>query len=130
MLLTERQREFLEGRHYAVIGTLNPDGSIHQTVVWYLLEGEQIRFSIGAESVKARNLRRNPTIAVTIEDGVRYLSLSGVAVVEPADPELRRRLALRYLGPERVEEWLARRPDAPRASVRVTVRRVHGQGVA
>lgn len=52
MLLTERQREFLEGRHYAVIGTLNADGSIHQTVVWYLLEGEQIRFSIGAESVK------------------------------------------------------------------------------
>ncbi len=129
MRLTERQREFLEGRHYAVVGTLNADGSIQQTVVWYLLEGDQIRFSVGANSVKAQNLRRNPTITVTIEDGIRYLSMSGTALVEAADPALRRRLALRYLSPERVDEWLARRPDVPRATVRMSIRRVYGQGV-
>ena len=127
--LTSAQRELLDGRHYAVIGTLNADGSIQQTVVWYMLDGEVIRFSLGAESVKARNLRRTPTISLTIEDGPRYLTLSGQATVEPSDPELRLRLATRYLGPERAAEWLTRRPDAPRASVRMLIKRVYGQGV-
>ncbi|GAB4426466.1 MAG: PPOX class F420-dependent oxidoreductase [Chloroflexi bacterium OHK40] len=129
MILSDTRREFLAGRHYGVVGTLNADGSIHQTVVWFVLDGDQIRFSIGAGSVKARNLRRSPTIALTVEDGPRYLTLSGTAVVEPADPALRRRLAERYLGPERVDEWLARRPDAPRASVRMTITRAYGQGI-
>jgi PPOX class probable F420-dependent enzyme len=129
MSLSETQRAFLDQRHYAVIGTLNADGSIQQTVVWYLLDGDVVRISIGAASVKARNLQRNPTIALTVEDGVRYLTLSGTATVEPADPELRQRLAARYLPPERVEEWLARRPDAARASIRMTIVKVYGQSV-
>jgi len=129
MLVTSAQRTLLDGRHYAIVGTLNGDGSIQQTMVWYLLDAAEIRFSVGASSAKASNLRRNPTITVTITDGPRYLSLRGEAVVEPADPELRLRLALRYLGPEQADAWLARRPDAPRASVRVVIRRVYGQGV-
>ena len=129
MTLTPAQREFLGGRHYAIVGTLNHDGSIQQTVVWYLLDGDAIRFSIGAGSVKARNLRRSPTISVTIEDGPRSLSLGGTAVVEPADPQLRLALAQRYLGPDRAAEWVARRPEAPRASVRMTITRTYGQGV-
>lgn len=128
-LLNLAQRNFLAGRHYAVVATLYPDGSIQQTVVWYLLEDEDIRFGIGANSIKARNLRLNPTISLTIEDGPRYLTLSGTAAVEPADPALRRRLAERYLGAEQVEAWLARRPDAPRATVRMQIRRVYGQGI-
>jgi PPOX class probable F420-dependent enzyme len=128
-VLNSAQRTFLDGRHYAVVATLNADGSIQQTVVWYMLDGEQIRFSVGAKSIKAANLRRSPTISVTIEDSTRYLTLSGQASVEPADAELRARLALRYLGAERAEEWLVRRPDAPRASVRVSILRVYGQGV-
>jgi PPOX class probable F420-dependent enzyme len=129
MILTPEQRAFLDEAHYAVVATLNADGSIQQTVIWYLLEGDEIRFSLGAESVKARNLRSSPTISLTVEDRQRYLTLSGAAAVEPPDAELRRRLATRYIGPERVEEWLARRPDAARASVRMSIRKVYGQGV-
>ncbi|RRR77842.1 MAG: PPOX class F420-dependent oxidoreductase [Candidatus Viridilinea halotolerans] len=128
-LLSAAQREFLDGRHYAIIATLNADGTIQQTVVWYMLDGDELRFSIGAESVKAANLRRNPTISITIEDGIRYLTLKGAATVEASDPELRSRLAQRYLGPERAADWLTKRPDAPRASVRVRILRTYGQGV-
>jgi PPOX class probable F420-dependent enzyme len=127
--LTPARREFLAGRHYAVVATLNADGSIQQTVVWYMLDGDQIRFSISAGSVKAANLRRQPTISLTVEDGPRYLTLSGAAQVEPPDLELRMALATRYLGPEKAPEWVARRPDAPRASVRMTIVRAYGQGV-
>lgn len=129
MTLTEARREFLAGRHYAVVATLNADGSIQQTVVWYLLDGDVIFISVGAESAKARNLRRAPTIALTIEDGARYLTLSGSATVEPPNPALRRRLAERYIEPEQLDAWLGRRPDAARAFIRMTISRAYGQGV-
>ncbi len=129
MTLLPAQREFLAAPHYAVVATLNADGSIQQTVVWYLLEGDEIRFGVGANAVKVANLRRTPTISITIEDGIRYLTLSGSAVVEPVDPELRLRMAVRYLGAEKAAEWITRRPDAPRASVRMTIKRAYGQGL-
>ena len=130
MILTPTQREFLDGRHYAVVATLNGDGRIQQTVVWYLLDDDDMLcFSVNAGSVKARNLRERATLTLTVQAGPRYLSLSGTALVELADPLLRMRLAVRYLGPEQAEAWVARRPDTPRASVRVTLQRVYGQGV-
>jgi PPOX class probable F420-dependent enzyme len=129
MQLNEQQRAFLDESHYAVVGTLDGAGGIQQTVIWYVREGDELRFSLGANSVKARNLRRNPTITLTVEDGMRYLSLSGSATVEPADQELRRQLATRYLGAERAAEWLKESPDVERVSVRIAVQRAYGQGV-
>ena len=129
MTLTEPQRVFLDEVHYGVVGTLNRDGSIQQTVIWYIREGDEVRFSLGANSVKARNIRRNPTVTLTIPDGGRYLTISGTAIVEAADPELRQRLAIRYLGPERADAWLAQRTTAERASVRITIAQAYGQGI-
>lgn len=129
MILSDTQRAFLDEVHYAVVGTHNADGSIQQTVVWYGREGDELRFSVAAKSVKVRNLRRDPTITLTVVAGTRYLSVSGTATVEPADPALRQRLALRYLGEERAADWLARSPAMERASVRVQVLRAYGQGV-
>jgi PPOX class probable F420-dependent enzyme len=129
MHLNEQQCAFLDEVHYAVVGTLDRDGGIQQTVVWYVREGDELRFSLGANSVKAQNLRRNPTLTLTVEDGMRYVSLSGSATIEPADQELRRQLSTRYLGAERAVEWLKQNPNAERASVRIAVQRVYGQGV-
>jgi PPOX class probable F420-dependent enzyme len=128
-ILSAAQRAFLDERHYGVLATLNADGSIQQTVVWYILEDEVIRISVGAHSVKVANLRRNPTASLAIEDTRRYLTLSGTAVVEPMDPELRERLAVRYVGPERAAAWLQQRPDAARLALRLTIARVYGQAV-
>lgn len=127
--LTDPQRAFLDGRYYAVVGTLNHDGTIQQTVVWYILEEGEIRFHMAAASVKARNLRRNPALTFTIHEGGRYLTLSGTGTVEPPDTALRERIARRYLAPDRVAEWLARRVDAARVSARMTITRAYGQGV-
>ena len=129
MPFTEQQRAFLDEARYAVVGTLNADGSIQQTVVWFLREGEQLRFSAGAGSVKAANLRRNSAVTLTVADAGCYLTISGAATIEPADAELRLQLAIRYRGPDRAAEWVARRPDAARISVRIAARRVYGQGL-
>lgn len=129
MPLTDTQRAFLDEVHYAVVGTLNRDGTIQQTVIWYIREGDELRFSLGANSIKAKNLRRNPAITFTVPDGGRYLTVSGIATVEPADPELRLHLATRYLGAERAAEWIKQGTGVERASVRITVQRTYGQGI-
>lgn len=126
--LTDQQRAFLDEAHYAVLGTLNPDGSIQQTVVWYLCENDELVLSVGAHSVKARNLRHNPTITLTIEAGARYLTISGTATIEPPHPALRLRMAARYVGADRAAEWVQRRPNAERVIVRIAIARVYGQG--
>ena len=38
--LTAEARHFLEEPRFAVIATINADGSPHQTVVWYLLRSD------------------------------------------------------------------------------------------
>jgi Pyridoxamine 5'-phosphate oxidase. len=130
MILTATQRAFLEEVYYAVVGTLNPDGTIQQTVVWYLLEDDAIRFSLGSRSIKARNLRLNPTITLTVEDRQRYLTLTGLATLGPASADLRRRLAIRYRGSDQAEAYLVMRPTTKAmASAHVTIVRVYGQGV-
>jgi PPOX class probable F420-dependent enzyme len=127
--LNDAQRAYLSEVHYAVVATANADGTIQQTVVWYLLEGDTIRFSVGAGSAKVRNLRRDPTVSIAFPAGRRYLTVQGAAVVEPFDPDLRALLAARYLDPAGAAAWLQRRPDAPRLSVRVTIQKAYGQGV-
>lgn len=129
MLFTDAQAAFLDEVHYAVLATLNADGSIQQTVVWYLRAGEAIWISMGAASIKARNLGRNANATLTIEDGVRYLTLSGTGTLHPPDDTLRARLATRYLGPERATAWLGQRSDAARVLTQLTPNRIYGQGI-
>ena len=40
--LTPEQRAFLEENRFAVVGTVNPDGSPHLAVMWYLLDGDEV----------------------------------------------------------------------------------------
>jgi predicted pyridoxine 5'-phosphate oxidase superfamily flavin-nucleotide-binding protein len=40
--LSDVARKFLQERRFAVLGTLNKDGSPHLTTMWYLLEGDTI----------------------------------------------------------------------------------------
>jgi PPOX class probable F420-dependent enzyme len=128
-ILSAAQRGFLDDVHYGVLATINADGSIQQTVVWYLLDGDTVRISVGAHSVKVANLRRNPQASLAIEATRRYLTVSGTAEVEPFDALLREQLALRYVGPERAPAWLQQRPDVARLAIRLKIRRVYGQAV-
>ena len=36
--LNARQRAFLEAARFGALATVEPDGSTHQTVMWYLLD--------------------------------------------------------------------------------------------
>jgi PPOX class probable F420-dependent enzyme len=101
--LTAEARHFLEDLRFAVIATINEDGSPHQTVVWYLLRGDDIVMNTARGRVKERNLRRDPRISVTVEDGYRFNTMRGTArlvdEVATAQKDIRH-LGARYHGEE------------------------------
>lgn len=128
--LTAGQAAFLAEPHYGILATIGADGVPHQTVVWYLpLEDGTIYVGMAAHSVKARNARRDPRVTLTVTTGPKYLTIVGSAALGPPDDELRRRCAERYLGPERLADWLARPAAFERTIMRITVERAYGQGV-
>src|SRR4051812_37931974 len=81
--LSPRARQFLETPRYAVLATINPDGSPHTAVVWYLFQDDTLVINSAVGRRWPENLRRDPRISVAIEDGLDWLSLRGtVEIVE------------------------------------------------
>lgn len=59
-------RRVLDGTSIAHLATLLPDGSPHNTPVWVGPHGDRVVFITGPGSRKARNLRRDPRVALSI----------------------------------------------------------------
>jgi PPOX class probable F420-dependent enzyme len=65
-LLDPDVRRVLEGTSIAHLATVLPDGSPHSTPVYVGTHGDQIVFFTGPGMRKARNLRRDPRLALSI----------------------------------------------------------------
>lgn len=77
--LTDRARRFLEEHRFAVLATINPDGTPQQSPIWYELQGDEIMMNTRRGRVKDRNLRRDPRCSICVEDGYTWLSIGGSA---------------------------------------------------
>lgn len=75
--LREDVRTFLEEERFAVLATVNANGSPQQTVMWYELRGDTIVMNTKRGRKKDRNLIRDPRASVCVEDGFRYVTLAG-----------------------------------------------------
>lgn len=98
--------DFLNERHFAVVATINEDGSPHQTVVWYELQGDRIMMNTRVGRVKERNLKRDPRISFCVEEDYGYLWVKGRVELD-YDPERSqadiKALAIKYDGQEEGE---------------------------
>src|SRR5437868_8880453 len=66
--LTEKVRALFDGRNFAVLSTLDPDGKPHSTVVWVGRDGDDILFALPKSRRKIANLNRDPRATVVIFD--------------------------------------------------------------
>jgi PPOX class probable F420-dependent enzyme len=114
-------RGFLAQSRYAVIATINPDGSPHQAVVWYLLEEDGIILNSKVGRRWPSNALRDPRVSITVEEGLDYAVITGT-LEEIPDHELAQEhivaMGLRYEGPEGV----ARRGPVWQTQERVSFR--------
>ena len=67
--LPDDLRALLEGRNFAHVATVQPDGGPHSVPVWMGLEGERLAFFTQPGSRKARNLEADARVAISIVDG-------------------------------------------------------------
>ncbi|MFD8299588.1 PPOX class F420-dependent oxidoreductase [Streptomyces bauhiniae] len=111
----EEWRAFVShGTRTGKLATVRADGSPHIAPIWFLLDGDELVFNTGEETVKGRNLARDPRVALCVDDDrppFSFVVLNGQARLSEDLDEIRRwatRIAARYMGEDRAEEFGAR----------------------
>ena len=65
-MLNPDVRRALDGTSLAHLATVLPDGSPHTVPLWVGTHGDHVVFLTGPHSRKARNLRRDPRVALSL----------------------------------------------------------------
>ena len=61
------------------LATVRPTGTPHLVPIWFEWVAGKIYFCTGADSVKVRNLKQNPHVAIALEDGSQPIVIEGLA---------------------------------------------------
>jgi PPOX class probable F420-dependent enzyme len=112
---------------FANLATLNPDGSPQVTPVWVDFDGSHVIVNTARGRVKAKNLAREPRVALSIadpENPYRYLGLQGrvVEMTEKGGDAHIDKMAKKYLGKD---TYPFRRPGEVRIIVKIAPDKVH-----
>jgi PPOX class probable F420-dependent enzyme len=68
MALSAEVKQLVDGPNFAHLATLMSDGSPQSVPVWIGREGEHLIICTGEGSLKAKNTRRDPRVALSIVD--------------------------------------------------------------
>ena len=118
----------------AHVWTTNADGSSQVSVVWFIARGDEILFGTDENSYKAKNLRRDDRVVLSIEDVERnergfqqHMVIRGRASIEPVpDRTFIDELAFKYTGLR--QHPLVLRDSPTSVVVRVAIDRISGEG--
>jgi PPOX class probable F420-dependent enzyme len=66
--LPENVRALIDAPNFAHVATVLPDGAPHSVPVWIGSVGDRLAFLTSPNSRKARNLAREPRVAISITD--------------------------------------------------------------
>jgi PPOX class probable F420-dependent enzyme len=114
----------------AKLATTGPDGQPHVMSVWFVLDGEELVFTTSGDSVKGRNLRRNPRATIVVDEEVSphaFVHIRGhVTLSEDLEELLRFATAIggRYMGADRADEFGRRNAVPGEVLVRLEPERV------
>ncbi len=90
--LSENARKLIDRPNFAHLATLMPDGSPQSVPVWIGREGEHLIVCTGEKSLKAKNTRRDPRVALSIVDfdnPYEEVQIRGRVIERRPDPELK-----------------------------------------
>ncbi len=129
--LTDEQKAFLlHGTRTGKLATTRKDGRPHVAPIWFVLDGDTLIFNTGEDTVKGTGIRRDPRIALCVDDEkppFSFLIVEGTAELIDDLDALRMwatRIAARYMGNELAEQYGARNGVPGELLVRVTLTKV------
>jgi PPOX class probable F420-dependent enzyme len=126
--LTDVARAFLAEKRFAVLATINRDGTPQLTTMWYELQGDEVLMNTADGRVKAHNVRRDQRVAICVEDGYNYVTLSGMVRLDDDQATAQadiQRLATRYHNPAKAEQMMRDTfSKQQRITIRMTIERV------
>ena len=82
MFWSPEVEQFLDEVRFGVLATVNEDGSVQQTVMWYRRDGDKIVMNTKLGRKKYRNLYRDGRGSLCMEDGQRYVTISGPITID------------------------------------------------
>jgi PPOX class probable F420-dependent enzyme len=126
---------FLKAPRHAIVGTNRIDGPPQLSPVWYIYEGGRLYISIGAETAKHHNLRRDPRISVCVDGchpDARAVMIYGTADLIAGDDPLRKEMRWRiirhyYETEEEARRYAEQVRDLPSVLVIVTPQKIISQ---
>ena len=127
--LSDSTLRLVDGKNYAVLATVNPDGSPQTSVVWVGRDGGDLLFSTVEGRVKHRNMLRDPRVSITVIDSAdpeNYVELRGRVSITPTWRAGRHSalLEIRWQRPWRGPAWRGTRSRADGGGEGYRVRRV------
>lgn len=119
-----------EGTRTGKLGYLAADGRPLVAPIWFLVEDGQLVFNTGSATAKGRALLRDPRVTLVVDDDrppFSFVQVQGTAAISAEDPDLlgtATRIAARYMGQDRAEEFGRRNGVPGELVVRITPTKV------
>ena len=108
----EQRRAFLsEGTRTAILSTVRKDGTPHAAPIWFVLDGDDLIFTTGRDTVKGRNLQRTGIATLTVDESTPpfdFVTITGhVEIGNDVEAMLPWAIKLggRYMGAENAEQF-------------------------
>jgi PPOX class probable F420-dependent enzyme len=130
---TESGRFLMHGTRTAKIATIRCDGRPHVVPVWFILDQGDLIFTTASSTVKARNMTRDPRVAVTVDDETPpfgFVSITGRADLAERPEDFltwTTKIASRYVGQARGAEFGRRHTEIDDLVVRVRIESFTGR---
>jgi PPOX class probable F420-dependent enzyme len=108
-LQPENLDDLLERPLLAVLATRRAGDDVLLSPVWHEWRDGGFNVFTGRNDVKVRHIRRDPRVAIVVcehEPPYRAIEVRGSARIEDGDAETGRRIAARYIGNDRADDWV------------------------
>ena len=105
-------RDFLlAGTRTAALGTVRADGRPHVAPVWFTLDGDDLLFNTGENTIKGANLQRDGRAALMVDDEeppFAFVAIEGDVSLSDDLDTMRHwatRIAARYMGEDQADAY-------------------------